>query len=130
MFGEFGILGTSLALPSIVGVVSKRPITACSGWLIWLCIVREEPSTLHLSVTLEASCSIVFSSGVSMPGKLQAAGQEHPISSGHKATEGLHGSSTSWMVLQLPHPGMGQRLCKYIAGTSTFPIQTPVLCRP
>lgn len=102
MFGEFGILGTSLALPA--GVVSKRPITA---WLIWLCIVHEEPPTLHLSVTLEVSCSIVFSSGVSTPGKPQAEGQEHPISSCDRATEGSCSTSTSWMVLQLPHPGMG-----------------------
>lgn len=85
---------------------------------------------MYLSVTVEVPCSIMASSGASTHGKLWAAQQEHPISSSHKATEGLHGTGASWMVLQVPHPGVGQSLHKSIAGTCTLPLQTPVLYIP
>lgn len=82
---------------------------------------RGIPSLLDLSVTVKVSCSIVSFSGGSTHGRPWAVGQEHPISGGHKAAEGLHGSGTFWVVPPMPHLSVGQSLCKCMAETSACP---------
>ena len=134
MFGEFGILGTSLPCSSLDSRSWKQKANQCMLGVANLVVHSPQgapthtttPTPSYLSVTVEVSCSFMSSSGVSTHGKPWAAGQEHPISSGHKATEGLHGVGASWMVLQMPHLGVGQSLLKCIAGTSTLPLQIPV----
>lgn len=71
-----------------------------------MCIVPEEPPPGFVCYSGSALLWL------SIHGKPSAAGQEHPVSSGHKATKGLQGTGASWMVLQMPHLGEGQSLGK------------------
>lgn len=88
---------------------------------------RGVPSVLDLSVTVKVSCSVVSFSEGSTHRRPWAVGQEHLISGGRKAAEGLHGSGAFWVVLPMPYLSVGQSLCECMAGTSTPPLQTITL---